>query len=744
MTVLRFLLLVLVNSFVMVASSHDKLFVSERVFIAPLSQCVDLEDTIRVAGQVLSTDFSDFYPYSRYVYVELVDDGSHVVTRNKVRMADDGTFYTNIPLTKKEDKGIYYLRGYTQFMRNRGNALFPLNPIYIGVEPGESPCLTGMGAMFFPEGGHLACGGTVQNVGVYLYDGSKSPVAAGFAVLKNMRDTVCCGKTDKYGLATVSFIPESGSMYVLSSAYHTFHMPQPLDIPTLRATVNRSRLVCNIVPGSSNAAEMSDSLHVYIYHSSFGIRQLSLKNGVGMADVSDCAPGLLTMWLTDLSGSVLAQRLLWVGNYCDEAEPYGFSVHTGGLAGDTVYVNLDPGLGHGSIFVRFAPENSCDTASAFEILNLRNEVLSPIPFPKASAGENSRQIMRSVENWLLSTGQTMIGADLLRADSVNYVFPVEDALCVSGSVFDGKRPLREANVQIYNSQNNDAVSVSTDTDGHFNAVVKDFLDGGKFYVQAYNGKGKTGEYTYKLDKTDFPPVVDMYANMFDAEETSADRLLPFAQQVDTVKRHNVDEVVVKRNRPVEKGYNWVRTKNVFNYYDREFLDHHPNIMTIKDAILYTGKVKVSNGDNCLSWKSEKLQGLPQQHVSSLDNENTVYSQIAIVLNGMKVERNLSDILSWSISDVETIELVQPLDIRSIWHNAGFGFFDIKMRTIVRQEPEVSNGATIQPLGIAMPVHPYVYRLPEKDGVYKMMVDVVSADRRIRSIVREIEVKGKND
>lgn len=744
MRFLRLLFLVLANSIVMVASSHDKLFLSERVFLAPLSQCVDLEDTIRIAGQVLSTDFSDFYPYSRYVYVELVDNDSHVVARNKVRMADDGTFYTNIPLTKKEDKGIYCLRGYTQFMRNRGNALFPLYPLYIGVELEKNHNPAGVRAMFFPEGGHLACGGAVQNVGVYLFDDSKSPVTADFTVLKNMRDTVCCGKTDRYGLATVSFIPDSGEVYTLSSEAHTFYMPQPLNIPTLRATVNRNRLVCNIVSGRDNAAGMSDSLHVYIYHSSFGIRQLSLKNGVGMADVSDCTPGLLTMWLTDLSGSVLAQRLLWVGDYSDEAEPYSLSVSTRGLVGDTVHVDIDSSLGHSSIFVRFAPENSCNAASAFEILNLRNEALSSIPFPKASVGDDSKQTKRRVETWLLSTGQTMIEADLLRTDSVKYRFPIESVSCVSGSVLDGKKPLREGNVQIYNIQNNDAVSVSTDADGHFNALVNDFVDGSKLYVQAYNNKGKTGEYTYRLDKTDFPPVVNMHANMFDAEEISADRLVAVAQQVDTVKRHNVDEVVVKRNRPAEKGYNWVRTKNVFNYYDREFLDHHPNIMTIKDAILYTGKVKVSNGDNCLSWKSEKLQGLPQQHVSSLDNENTVFSQIAIVVNGMKVEHTLSDILSWSINDVETIELVQPLDVRSVWYNAGFGFFDIKMRTTVKQEPEVSNGATIQPLGIAVPQLPYVYRLPEKEGVYKMMVDVVSADRRIRSIVRKIEVKGKSE
>lgn len=55
---------------------------------------------------------------------------------------------------------------------------------------------------------------------------------------------------------------------------------------------------------------------------------------------------------------------------------------------------------------------------------------------------------------------------------------------------NGKRPLQNANVQIYNVQNNDAVSVSTDATGHFNATVNDFVNGSKLYIQAYNSKGK--------------------------------------------------------------------------------------------------------------------------------------------------------------------------------------------------------------------------------------------------------------
>ena len=739
----RYLVLIIVNCFVMVVYCHGKAFISERVLLAPLSQWVALGDTVRISGQVLSTDYNDFYPYSRYVYVELIGKNDSVVARNKVRMADDGVFFTNIPLTDSSPSGVYFLRGYTQFMRNRGNSALPLLPFYVGVEQKNNLDMIRMGAMFFPEGGHLTYDGGVQNVGVYLYEdnnGDKLPTSVNFAVLKNARDTVCYGRTNEHGLAMVSFIPENGSLYMLSANSIIFNMPHPQDTPTLRTVVNRNLLVCNVIVGK-NAVELADSLCVYMYHSSFGIRRLALQNGVGVADVSDCAPGLLTLWLTDSSGNVLAQRVLWTGDYDNGVEALGIDVCTGGMPDDTVHVSLDPNFGHSSVFVRFVPESCSNVASAFEVLNLSNEVFSLVPLPTALDAETHKQVRRNFDTWLLSATQTMIDSDFLRGDSVNYIFPIETVLSVSGSVADGKKPLRGANVHIYNVQNNDVVSTYTDDKGCFNAIVNDFVDGCKLYMQAYNSKGKAGTYTYLLDKPDFPPVVKTCASGYMPDILSVSRLRKIALSVDTVRRHKVEEVVVKRNRPVEKGYNWVRTKNQFNYYDHDFLARHPNIMTVKDAVLYTGRVKVSNGDNCISWISQKLQGLSYPEIV-IDDNPSVYSQIVLVVNGMKIEREVSDFLSMSIGNVESIELVQPLDVRSFWYSAGYGFFDIKLRTTVKPESKVSNGVTIQPLGIAKPLHPFVLRLPSKEGNYKMVVDVVSADRRIRSLVRKIEVKGK--
>ena len=123
-----------------------------------------------------------------------------------------------------------------------------------------------------------------------------------------------------------------------------------------------------------------------------------------------------------------------------------------------------------------------------------------------------------------------------------------------------------------------------------------------------------------------------------------------------------------------------------------------------------------------------------------DEDPLVYSQIAVVVNGLKIEHGIDGILGWPITDIESIELVSPLDPRSLWHNAGYGFFDIKMRTTVRTTPVVPNGVTIQPLGIVTPTKPFIWRLPTKAGTYRMIVDVVSADRSIRHVVKTITVK----
>lgn len=741
----KIILIIISCLFVLAARSQDKQFVSERIFIALADQFVLKHDTVKVMGQLLSTDYNDFYPYSRYVYVELTDRNKQVVERKKIRCNDNGSFFTSIILPQKTTNGIYYVRGYTQFMRNRESPQFPMVPLYVGVMPQEQETKEKIYAGFFPEGGHLIKG-QVQTVGIYICNEHKMPTATHFVILNSLHDTICSGRTDTNGLASISFIPD-GNRYVLSAetedkVTHNFLLPEAMQIPTLRAVVNRERLVCYVLADSDDK-EPIDSLEIAMYHSSFGIKKLNLRKGVCMADLSGCTPGLITLWLCNKEGNILAQRVLWIGSRPD-TENGGITIDTNGQAGSNISISTNDTIGKSSVFVRFLPEKTGKISTAFEMLNFTDEVLSPLPFPEIYSDNSNIQADPNINTWLLSASNNMIGTEALKADSISYKYPIEQALCISGVVKDGKRPLQNANVQIYNVQNNDAVSLNTDATGHFNATVNDFVNGSKLYIQAYNSKGKTGTFTYQLDEEDYPPVTDSSTNELFFQELTDENLAKNIEPTDTLRRHKVSEVVVNRKRPKEKAYEWVRSKNVFNYYDREFLDKHPNIMTVKDAVLYTSKVTVSNQDRCISWKSLKLQGLVPQHLKvdkMLSNDDPiVYSEIAVVVNGLKIEHGIDGILGWPITDIESIELVSPLDPRSLWHNAGYGFFDIKMRTTVRTTPVVSNGVTIQPLGIATPTEPFIWRLPTKAGTYRMIVDVVSADRNIRHVVKTINVE----
>ena len=724
----KIILIIISCLFVLAARSQDKQFVSERIFIALADQFVLKHDTVKVMGQLLSTDYNDFYPYSRYVYVELTDRNKQVVERKKIRCNNNGSFFTTILLPQKATNGIYYVRGYSQFMRNRESPQFPMVPLYVGVMPQEQETKEKIYAGFFPEGGHLIKG-QVQTVGIYICDEHKMPTATHFVILNSLRDTICSGRTDANGLASISFIPD-GNRYVLSAetedkVTHNFLLPEAMQIPTLRAAINRERLVCYVLTDTDDK-EPIDSLEIAIYHSSFGIKKLNLRKGVCMADLSGCTPGLITLWLCNKAGNILAQRVLRIG-------------------GSNISTSTNDTIGGSSVFVRYIPEKAGKISTAFEMLNFTDELLSPVPFPETYSDSSNIQTDQNINTWLLSASNKMIGADALRADSISYKYPIEQALCISGVVRNGKRPLQNANVQIYNVQNNDAVSVNTDATGHFNATVNDFVNGSKLYIQAYNSKGKTGTFTYQLDEEDYPPVTDISYNVPFAQELTDENLAKIIEPIDTLRRHKVSEVVVNRKRPKEKPYEWVRTRNVFNYYDREFLDKRPNIQTVKDAVLYTSRVIVSNQDRSITWKSNKLQGLMPQHLRvekmlSDDDDPIVYSQIAVVVNGLKIEHGIDGILGWPITDIESIELVSPLDPRSLWHNAGYGFFDIKMRTTVRTTPIVSNGVTIQPLGIATPTESFIWRLPTKAGTYRMIVDVVSADRNIRHVVKTINVK----
>ena len=718
------------------AQPTNQVFLSEKVFIAPINTFTINDNIIQIAGQILTTANTNLQAYSRYVYVELFDKQNSLLQRQKIRCSNDGSFYTTIPIDKNTKAGIYYLRGYTQFMQNRKNSFYPTVPVYVNYTPKHNEQDTALNVMCFPEGGHLV-EGNLQNICIYICDTSKSPLAKEYYIIKNDKDTIGHSSTDESGLSAYSYIPEHNAIYKLSlkDNHREFLLPATRHTPTIRVNINKKRLICNIL--SPNGTICDDGLRLFAYHKSFGFKELQHSANYAIADLGECDAGLMTIWLTDNTKKEIAQRTIWVGNNLGIAdiEKSGIKIQTNNKIKDTLSVTIPETLYGSKIFIRFAPKEYKKNISAYGMLNFTNELFSPALFPSETADGtlSTQRKTADIATWLLSAKQIMLGNDILSRDTISYPYPIEKGLCISGTVYDNKEPLKNSPIHIFNTYTKFATTTTTDTIGHFYAEVADYNKDNKFFIQTYDEYGHTGQYIYSIDEYEFPTITNMNAIDYDYDLHHYTSNTPYTPTKDGI--NSLDEVVVTSKRINKKQYNWAKTRGA-DFFSRDMLQNHPGWQTIADAIVFTNKVGVTNDRSYVYWKSGKYNRLISS-AAATSADGT--SQIGFAVNGFYINRDVADILNIQLSDVESLELVYSTDGRSLWYGAPYGFYDVKLRSLMPARNIKSNGVTVQPLGLSAPTIPYECRLPEKPGQYQILIDIITPDKQMLFVTKTIEV-----
>lgn len=720
----------LLSLFLKATAQTDSILFQERVFITPTNTCFDRGDVMQVIGQVLSTDNNDYCPYSRYVYVEMFDNQNRIVKRQKVCCSTGGKIYATLPITGDIQEGKYFIRGYTQFMRNLNNNCYPNIPVFIGSERDVECNDTAEFAMFFPEGGHLVRG-KLQNLCIYLFNAQKNPLQTDFCVVKNENDTIVYGSTNDFGLSSFSFIPEYGSYYNLClKGGSSYSLPQVELKPALNVSVNKKRLICKILRPDGDTCE--GVFRLFAFHHSLGLKELSIHENYAVADLTTCPSGLITILLVDKYGEEIAQRVVFVGddnvNHIDDK----ILVNSTYMAGDTLTVNLPEKYKKSNILVHFTHVTYKENTSAQFILGFGNELFSPVRFP-SFADQNGHMDIRNsdLDLWLMSVRQTMAMRvkDYISKGNLSYPYPIERGMCISGNVTDSYGPMKSANVQVLNTATGFAASTSTDSCGCFSVPVADYADGVSFFIQAYNQAGKAGQYYYNIDEQDWPDIANF---KLDIRRNNTSNPLETTVTANTV--HEIDEVVVKA-KTVHKKYNWAKVRSA-DFFDRDYLTSHSSWHTIRDAIVHTNKIGVTNDNSYVYWRSGRYNRLVSSEGAARYDG---VSQIGFAVNGFYINRDVSDILDIQLSDVESMELVYPTDGRSLWHGANNGFFDIRLRSLTPPEFLRSNGVIIQPLGLSAPTVPYECRMPEKSGCYHMVIDVISPNGDIDTFVKNIVV-----
>ena len=203
----------LIETFQQYQSGHYQ----EKVFIHTDKNFYLAGETIWMKAYITDGFFHALSSLSKVVYIEILDKNQNPVLRTKMAV-DDATGEASLLIPATVQSGNYLLRGYTQWMKNFGPALYYEEPIRIVNTLRE----TGKAAVaakniaydiqFFPEGGSLL-NGVNSVIGFKAIDQNESSVNCRGYVLNQRKDTVAHFQSVKFGMGHFALTPVSGEVY---------------------------------------------------------------------------------------------------------------------------------------------------------------------------------------------------------------------------------------------------------------------------------------------------------------------------------------------------------------------------------------------------------------------------------------------------------------------------------------------------------------------------------------------------
>ena len=243
-------------------------------------------DTVMVTGQVTCIAANRFEPYSKYLYLELIDSNDSVVCRQKVACRVQGAFSAPLPVDSLARSGVYYVRAYTRMMRSFSPLSFAVEPLLVGMTYPESnrstTASTDVQCTIVPHGGHLHAG-SLQSVTVRVANRLNDPLGAVPMVLTSEKgDTVAKHLTTPSGLALISFVPKPDTAYFLDIFMGKNRRRFPIDLcedsqPLIQLSL-RDKKVSFVV---EDISPDKNTYHLYAYDRMNGLMHSRLNRSVG-------------------------------------------------------------------------------------------------------------------------------------------------------------------------------------------------------------------------------------------------------------------------------------------------------------------------------------------------------------------------------------------------------------------------------------------------------------------------------
>lgn len=700
---------------------HD--FRSEQIFLGVAKTEWAPNDTIEANGIVTCLAAKNKHPYSRYLYIELLDSSDSVMVRQKVGCDESGRFSARIPTLSVTGKGVYYLRAYTNLMRNFSGENFALQPVLIGEAfPKREKGNGVLRCAIYPEGGFLV-ENQVQGIVASVTDyAGKAISGVKLSVVNDKGDTLCVGKTRTSGLANLKFVPLAARHYKLfvtdNGVTTSLEIPQAYpDRMKLQCAINGNKLMFEVL----NANGSLPASRLYLYDKANGLVLIGKGRPSGIVPLGNRL-GVTTVFLTDSVGNVLSESSLTSKYRMTELPSLPDTIAADSIGAWLERIGSSDGK---SVFARFATKNECWNQFAESELQYKSDYASPLSFPDGFFKENVKDRAADLQVWLSTARFSRFAIrDAIAKDTALYVYMPEMNMTIHGEVSAVYSNAPGASLVAYNTESNNVYDTTLDKDGRFRMAVDDFADGTSFFLQTMDKRSKPVDSKIILDNDSYPSVsphekYSLWQSEYAESKATVNGMMQGGQLPDVVVKARVKR---DEHLSTEKFYS-------YNYVGREKIEQY-NYLYLVDILRGIPSVMVRyNPENSKNpWQISSNRGMSTLNASS--------EGLVILLDGSRVENEQkADVLQMSADEIETVELLRPWQALAYTWGAVDGAIKVMTRGADKSKVR-SKGIFYTPFGLSVVKgNPKATVTP---GKYRLLIDVVSPTG-ITSFERDVVV-----
>ncbi len=519
-------------------------FPEEKVYLQTDKPYYSAGDTIWFKAYLVHAALHKELNYSRYIYVELINDDNALIKRIKVR-PEDGMFYCQMPISAEIASGQYSLRAYTYNMQNLPEDYFFRKQIYIGnlIKSSQSEGSgedygaasvgnarresasgsdAGYGVQFFPEGGHLIAG-ALQTVGFKAVqrDGWSTEIH-GRIVDDLGNETAQFSSTHK-GMGSFAFMAEKGRRYhAVCEDYLgeelSVDLPAPCDSAYALSAIPRGNFLRIGVTTPDNAP-LPAPMHLIVHVRGIPLLKASFLPERPMLDVplDNLPAGVIQFLLIDDAGQLLSERLHFVRKESQAQVSIDFAKPVYGRR-ERVYGKMsvrdaqgNPLSGHFSVSV--TDDNSVRLDSAGQTIesyllltsDLRGNIEDPGAYflPGNLQSEQQLNLLMLTQGWRRYDMPKVIAG---QGDPLDrFEWEAGSVLCGRLQTYPFRRAIPNNNISIFNSMNGYINAVITDSRGRFCIEGFEFPDSSSFFIQA-DKKQTTSIMELVIEQQTYPAI----------------------------------------------------------------------------------------------------------------------------------------------------------------------------------------------------------------------------------------------